>query len=280
MLLRMDDTGLTDVRGHSVTKNGDVARSNAQSKFSGYSALFDGDRDYLTLGAGAMPTAGEFFLDGWFYLSDISQYQTILRGDDNNYFDFGVATDGSVKVDRVGVTNIATTATGLVSAGAWTYLALGKSGSSWKIFVKVGTTAVLSASGTYSWTPSAPSNIGYNKFSAAFDYAGYAEQVRWSTVMRETADYAVPTAAFGERLPYLQGTVKDNSNSYVQRLVRIYRRDTGALVGSVLSNPSTGAWSIDANSAGEHFAIVHDSSANPPSGGAENALVYDRLVPV
>jgi hypothetical protein len=39
LLLHMDDVGLTDSSsiGHTITKNGDVARSSSQYKFGGYS---------------------------------------------------------------------------------------------------------------------------------------------------------------------------------------------------------------------------------------------------
>jgi len=36
--MHMDDTGLTDVKGHTITLNGNASRSATQSKFGGYSA--------------------------------------------------------------------------------------------------------------------------------------------------------------------------------------------------------------------------------------------------
>lgn len=49
LAMHMDDTGLTDLKGHTVTLNGNVARSATQSKFGGYSAAFDGSGDYLSV---------------------------------------------------------------------------------------------------------------------------------------------------------------------------------------------------------------------------------------
>lgn len=59
----------------------------------------------------------------------------------------------------------------------------------------------------------------------------------------------------------LSGTVKNAAGGYIQRLVRAYHRGTGALVGSALSDPSTGAYSITTANNDEHFVVVHDSSA-------------------
>lgn len=42
LAMHMDDVGLSDLKGHAVTLNGNAARSSVQSKFGGYSAYFDG----------------------------------------------------------------------------------------------------------------------------------------------------------------------------------------------------------------------------------------------
>lgn len=196
MLLHMDAAALSDECGHSVTLNGSVARSSAQSKFGGYSAAFAGYRDYLALGSGAMPTSGDFFFEGAFYLNSLADYQTIIRGDNSNYFDFGVTAAGAVVIDRVGTTNICTTATGLVTAGSMICLAFGKEGNTWRIWVQDGTTMVLRATGTYAFTPYEPSTIGYNAFSAAFDLDGYGDEMRWTSFNRHTTDYPTPVAPF------------------------------------------------------------------------------------
>lgn len=49
LAMHMDDTGLTDLKGHTVTLVGNAARSATQSKFGGYSAAFDGSGDYLSV---------------------------------------------------------------------------------------------------------------------------------------------------------------------------------------------------------------------------------------
>lgn len=56
-LLHMEDTGITDLKGKTVTKYGNAARSNAQAKFGSYACGFDGNGDYLQYAAAAGPTA-------------------------------------------------------------------------------------------------------------------------------------------------------------------------------------------------------------------------------
>ena len=64
-------------------------------------------------------------------------------------------------------------------------------------------------------------------------------------------------------MPALSGNVKDSANANVSKLVRVYRRDSGKLVGAVLSDPSTGNWSITTADTSEHFAVFHDAVGNP-----------------
>ena len=62
-------------------------------------------------------------------------------------------------------------------------------------------------------------------------------------------------------MPAVSGTVKDANGNFARRLVRVHRRDTGALVGETLSSPSTGAWSVTTADYSKHYAVAHDSDA-------------------
>lgn len=62
----------------------------------------------------------------------------------------------------------------------------------------------------------------------------------------------------------VSGVVRDSSGAYARRLVRVYRLDTGALVGQVLSDATTGAWSITTADTTEHFAVRHDTTTISP----------------
>lgn len=56
----------------------------------------------------------------------------------------------------------------------------------------------------------------------------------------------------------ISGTVKNEAGNFAARMVRAYRRSDGALAGQIVSNATTGAYSITTLDGTEHFAIVHD----------------------
>lgn len=77
----------------------------------------------------------------------------------------------------------------------------------------------------------------------------------------------------------LQGTVKDANGNFARRLVRAHRRSDGALSGEVLSNPSTGVFSITTSDTSKHYAVVHDVDAwityLPFNGDNNSTLFYE-----
>lgn len=66
-------------------------------------------------------------------------------------------------------------------------------------------------------------------------------------------------------MPAISDIVKDASGNPASRLVRAYRRDTGAFVGQVLSDPTTGAYSITTADTTEHFVLAHDTADADPN---------------
>ena len=74
LAMHMDDVGLSDLKGHAVTLNGNAARSSVQSKFGGYSTAFDGTGDYLSLSDSEDWNfgAGDFTIEFWVRPSVIS----------------------------------------------------------------------------------------------------------------------------------------------------------------------------------------------------------------
>lgn len=272
-LLHMDDTGLSDAKGNAVTLNGSVARSNTQSVFGGYSAQFSGG--YLGIASTAFVASGDFFVEGWIRLDNLSNYRAIIRGDNSAYFDWGVATDGSVKVERVGTATIAATAAGLVAANTQTYVALGKFGNRWYLFVGDGTTANLEASASYAWVPGNPTTIGYSSASSSQYFVGFLDELRWSVECRWFDDFAQPGAAFAERLPEISGVTLDLNDEPVSRLVRLFRRDNAALVGMTISDAGTGAYSLSTEHNGEHFVLAHDTTGDPDFDKCVLAMYMD-----
>lgn len=84
-------------------------------------------------------------------------------------------------------------------------------------------------------------------------------------------------AGFGYRGPSstVSGVVMQDGSA-VARLVRVYRRDTGELVGYETSGLD-GVFSVSLHGyAGEVFIIAFDDALSAPN---YNAQIYDRVVP-
>lgn len=76
---------------------------------------------------------------------------------------------------------------------------------------------------------------------------------------------------------YVSGTILGSNGSPAQKLVRVYRRDTGAFLCQTLSDPTTGAYSLRTYYAGPVDVLALDASSLIASGGTANALVYDLV---
>jgi hypothetical protein len=279
----------------TVTANGNAQISTAQSKFGGASAYFDGAGDYLALGDTAtfksMHSGGDMTLEFWVYLGGTGTSRFII--------DSGGAATATVGV-WVGVTagnalDVAiargtsgtyaarvTTANNAMPAGAWKHVAVVVAGGTLFVFIDgvlVGSASLLAPS---SANQANALNIGRYVSGNSDFLAGYIDDLRITKgVARYTANFTAPTAAYPDNQCVISGVVGSPGN-YLERIVRAYRRDTGALIGQAASNPTTGAYSISAQHAGECFAIVHDSasiSSGAPIGGTNNAIIYDRLTP-
>lgn len=77
-------------------------------------------------------------------------------------------------------------------------------------------------------------------------------------------------------MPTLSGTVKDAGGAFVAKLVRAYRRDNGAYVGSAISNATTGAWSITTADTSEHIAVEYDGNVDSKWGSVVLAMPLDK----
>lgn len=71
------------------------------------------------------------------------------------------------------------------------------------------------------------------------------------------------------------GTVLDSNANPVSRTIRVYRRDTGALLGSTTSNAASGAWTFSDAYTGEVQVVLLDDAL----GTVENDQIL-RTVPV
>lgn len=90
--------------------------------------------------------------------------------------------------------------------------------------------------------------------------------------------YSVPAgfnAGIGEITYPLSGSVEDAAGASAARLVRAYREDTGAYVGGVISDATTGAYTISTPYSGAHTVVAY-----PVTGDGLPPLVHHGVIPV
>jgi len=73
----------------------------------------------------------------------------------------------------------------------------------------------------------------------------------------------------------VSGTVIDSNANGVARTIRVYRRDTGALLGETTSSLTSGAYSLTVSYTGEVQVVLLDDAA----GTVENDQIL-RTTPV
>ena len=288
LAMHMDDTGLTDAKGRAVTLNGNASRSAVQSKFGGYSAVFDGNNDYLTLASSsdwAFGTA-DFTIEFWLYRSGDNVVGT---GNAAVLLDLRtIEPCAQIELHLTGSTFASPQRVALYVNGAdrivstsqisngFSYVALVRSSKVTKLYVN-GTSEGGTYTDTNNYAAAAMTLAG--RFAAvSTDYRslnGYIDDLRITKgVARYTANFTPPTEAFPNKMVEVSGTVKDQSGSFAARVVRAYRRSDGALAGQSISNATTGVFSIEALDASSHYAVCL-----PPTS-AENALIFDSITPL
>lgn len=208
LALHMNDTGLTDVKGHAVTLNGNAARSATQSKFGGYAAYFDGNGDYLSIAdtADLEPGSGDFTVDGWVYISAYASsysgtYRSVIAGKDTSgarswHFALtGTASSWTGLVFSTAGTELSASYT--FSNNTWYHVAVCKSGTNLRFFVdgtQVGTTQTHNTALADVGTALTIGAILYSGFQ--YYLTGYVDDFRLTKAARYTANFTAPTAAF------------------------------------------------------------------------------------
>lgn len=289
LAMHMDDTGLTDLKGHAVTLTGNVARSSTQSKFGGYSAVFDGTGGYLTtpyVAADFNWWTGSFTLECWVFASSFSTWEfwdgtwlhakligNTATASKASWWSFGPLASGAVQFRYWNGTSNAVTSTATVVSGQWNHIAVVFDGSKINIYVNgVGLATPVSVSGTPQASTSVPLALGvYNSQYLA----GYVDDLRITKgVARYTANFTPPTDPFPNQMVQISGTVKDANSNLVARAVRAYRRSDGLLSGATTSSASDGTFVVDGYDDSPHYVVCLDDDLN------ENALILDNITPV
>lgn len=268
LMMQMQDAGLTDRKLHAVSKFGDVRLSSTQAKFKSVSAYFDGVGDYLEVASSPDFAfgSGDFTIEFWLYST--TSGQTIMATTTNS-LNITRETGGQIRCYTAlwGVFNGPT-----CSGSTWTHIAVQRRGSQISIYAG-GSVLSSTASGAF---PNSTETlvIGANSTKAAF-FAGYIQDVRITKgVARYSGTITPPTEPFPayDFSTTIGGIVKDHTGAFAARRVNIHSQATGELLGSTVSNATTGEWEFVINQM--CYAVAFDNEVSK-----RKAIVFDRIEP-
>ncbi len=201
LLLHADRTGSSIVDSsvtlHSVTVNGDATQSADESKFGGMSAKFDGDGDFLEIGAHpdfAFGT-GSFTIEFWIYLNSTNAYEAMVStyGGTSPSFIARRNNNGTQWsfYDDIGSDHVG----GTVILDKWTHYAVTREANTARMFIDGS--LVTSWTDTNNYT-SNPLKIGASHATASFFTDGFIDELRISNIARWTSNFnnALPTAPY------------------------------------------------------------------------------------
>lgn len=296
----------------TVMAEGNAAIRTAQSKFGGASAYFDGSTAYITASGGAeydlgtISTATNFTAEFWYRPGNVGAAEQNLlshatpgsSGEGKGGWRL-FAVNGTLVLAISAVSNATNPWYYLLSANsavfavsAWYHVALVMSAGVPTLYVDgvAVATTVSSGNAIYAATPiglnTTKTNYGLRVGASYTDsvnptLSGFAQgnidDLRISKgVARYTANFSPPTEPFPNTSSAyaLSGTVTGSTGSPAARAIRAQREDTGAYVGGVISNATTGAYTITTVHPGEHTVVAY-----PVTGEGLPALVHHGVIP-
>lgn len=282
LLLHMDGVdGITTFEDSSptakaITASGNAKVSSAQSKWGGASLVLGGSGDYLSAPAHVdfVFGTGDFTVELWINTTSPAEKILVDQYYNGESWQFAVKS-GTLSWYSGGYVLGGNTA---VNNGAWHHVAATRSAGTLRFFVD----GVLD--GTATLNTNYPNHVvlgigaQVNSRNPTYDFPGYIDELRITKgVARYTTNFTPPTEAFPDTSSAyaLSGTVTGPTGSPVARAIRAIREDTGAYVGGVISNATTGAYTIPTAHPGEHTVVVY-----PVTGENLPALVHHGAIPI
>lgn len=204
LLLHMDDAGLTDVTGKTVTLGGSAARSSVQSVFGGYSASFNGtsgsqislpDSDDWNFGT------GDFTIDFWVRFNAFTFDDAMLYNQDDmgaNYIQCWYRNSSSTLFFQGISTNPAISCSPGFSLNTWYHVAIVRSNtSSWYVFIN-GVSKTLSVVRGTSSMPDISSTLRLGSDVRNNTWLnGYFDEYRVSKgIARWTSNFTPPSSPY------------------------------------------------------------------------------------
>lgn len=193
-------TTYTDVKGHTITANGNAAQSIATVKFGPSSGFFDGTGDYLTTpDSSDWNFPGAFTVECWLYILGFSGsgHGPMLIDRATTGYAWFIGSNKSIQWNRSNAIAEMTSGINQVVAGQWYHLATTWDGSTTYRMFKDGNQIASATSSTAPSTAAETLRIGNWRSGSAYDTNGYIDDFRITKgVARYTANFTPPTAAF------------------------------------------------------------------------------------
>jgi hypothetical protein len=165
---------------HTVTANGDVQHSTAQSKIDGSSIYFDGTGDYLDVASSTdFNYASDFTVESWVYkINNDLEYWIDARNGSDQYGFYAYFGSGSITWGVTGGWSGNTS----VSNDTWHHFAFVR--NSGTAYFYIDGVSQGSGSMTDSNTDARPFVIGVRNTDAPYFYTGYMDELRFSDTAR------------------------------------------------------------------------------------------------
>ncbi len=280
-------TNFVDEKGHTVSRIGAPVISTNQTfqRFGGSSAYLGASDAIGFQHDDLKPGAEDFTIEGWHALaSPVSATRPFITMPSADGTGVGLrisssqtspfAYNGVLIVNGVTVSSTIFLPTTYGAQGVHfaicregDYLALFSGGIRRYLF-NIGSSPIETNGALY---------LGQDPLTGGSGSIRYYDEIRYtkglSHYSKDLTTYAVPVKEFPNRvLQRLSGTVRDSAGNPLARTVCSFRRRDKLLVDECVSDPVTGAFSLQAIDTSAHFVIVMDD--------AKNALIYDHVVPV
>lgn len=277
-------TTLTDSStfGRTSTAVGNAQITTALYKYGSACAAFDGSGDYFTFpnstdwNFGSGDYTVELFAK-WTTLPSSGNYGGLIgrfdtTGNNRCWFLYSYNTAGTYSIGFE--THSAGTASPYVlcstnttiTTGVWYHIAACRYGSTIRLFIDGVQVATTGAGDVYSGSiPLYVGVIGPN-YTSPGSINGYIDNIRITKGLAryKTAQFTVPTEAYPASQCTVSGTVQDSSGAYISRIVKVFDRESGVVVGAALSDAGTGAYAISVATDKDVFVIEHDTATGDP----------------
>lgn len=276
LLLHCDSLVDTSPTPKTITANGSaVTPYTADSVYGGGCLNFDGVSYVTTPGHadfnfGTGDFTVEFFIKVAQRGTDVVPLDYYMVGVSG--WQFIVKAAGNVTIYEGNPNTTALTGVRFVADNQWHHIALCREAGILTLFIDGSVDMWIANTKNHSGTPTYLAlGAQVSSRNSAYDFIGKLDEVRITQGFARYVGEFIP-AQPAEGASVVSGTVRDAAGALCSRTVNVHARASGRLLGTAVSDPTTGVFEIGATE--QCYAVVLDST------GVLNSLILDRLDPV